>query len=219
MNSSFSLDLFSLPGNSSSMPKSEASPPTKLLHLRKYPNRRYYDTTRSRHVTLQEIHELIRQEYEIQVTDSKTGTDITAKVLGQILIDLDPPKFDVFPVSMLHRLLRSNEQFLAHVVGKYFNRPLTAVLDAQRSAEQYWRPTAGNSAPAPKAADWTKIMWGPFDPSVWRQDPTASAGQSDTSETVGQSGTADLSRAVEQLRRELAELKSQKSPRKKKKAR
>jgi polyhydroxyalkanoate synthesis regulator protein len=50
-----------------------SSPDSRTLAIRKYPNRRYYDSTRSQHVKLEEIHELIRQGYEIQVTDSKTG--------------------------------------------------------------------------------------------------------------------------------------------------
>jgi len=91
------------------------------LRIRKYPNRRYYDSTRSRHVTLEEIHNLIRQGYEVEVTDSKTGQDITAKLLGQIIVELDPPKMGVFPVSMLHRLLRSNQELVGDFIQKYFN--------------------------------------------------------------------------------------------------
>ena len=77
---------------------------SKRLKIRKYPNRRYYDSTRSRHLTLEALYAAIRDGYEIEVTDSKTGQDITAKVLAQIIIDLDPPKLGVFPVALLHKL-------------------------------------------------------------------------------------------------------------------
>ena len=59
--------------------------------LKKYPNRRYYDTTQSRHITLDEIYAMIRGGVDVHVTDSKTGEDITAKVLAQIILEHDPP--------------------------------------------------------------------------------------------------------------------------------
>ena len=139
----------------------------KSLVIRKYPNRRYYDTTRSRHVTLEEIYALIRDGYEVQVTDSKTGHDITPKVLAQIIIELDSPKLGVFPVPMLHRLLRSNQELVSDFVEKYFNQPLTAFLDSQRNMEQCFRQAIGIQTPTPTVADWAKMMWGPFNPAFW----------------------------------------------------
>jgi len=147
------------------MPESTQGP--KRLQLRKYPNRRYYDITRSRHVTLEEMHALIRDGYELQISDSKTGEDITAKVLAQIIIELDPPKLGVFPVPLLHRLLRSNEQIVNDFVQRYFNQALTAFLDSQRSVEQYLRQAMGLQTPAPTVADWAKMLWGPFNPNLW----------------------------------------------------
>lgn len=130
------------------------------LKIRKYPNRRYYDTTRSRHVTLEEIHTLIRQGHEIEVTDSVTGEDITAKVLAQLLIELDPLKLGVFPVPMLHRLLRSNEQAVGEFVEKYFNQPLAAFLESQRDFERYMHRLWGVRAAGPTVAEWARTMWG-----------------------------------------------------------
>ncbi len=87
------------------MPEEKNTTSGKLLEIKKYPNRRYYDATRSRHVTLEEINNLIRDGYEVRVTDSKTGQDITAKVLAQIILELDSPKLGIFPVPLLHRLI------------------------------------------------------------------------------------------------------------------
>jgi polyhydroxyalkanoate synthesis repressor PhaR len=140
----------------------------KRLEIRKYPNRRYYDSTRSRHVTLEEIYAAIRDGYEVQITDSRTEQDITAKVLGQIIVDLDSPKLGAFPVPLLHRLLRSNEQLVNDFVHKY-NQALSAFLDSQRSVEQYLRNAMGVHVPSPTVADWAKLMWGPFNPALWSQ--------------------------------------------------
>ncbi|MGE5609094.1 MAG: polyhydroxyalkanoate synthesis regulator DNA-binding domain-containing protein [Bacillota bacterium] len=195
----------------------EATGGPKRLELRKYPNRRYYDATRSRHVTLEEIHQLIRDGYEVQVADSKTGEDITAKVLAQIIIELDPPKLGVFPVALLHRLLRSNEQLVNDFVQRYFNQALTAFLDSQRSVEQYLRQAMGLQSPTPTVADWTKMMWGPFNPSLWsgQRGPAAEAGGPGTPTPPsppppppGQD-SQELRGLVDELRRQIAELQDQ----------
>jgi len=124
----------------------------KRLKIRKYPNRRYYDATRSRHLTLEEIHAAIRDGYEIEVTDSKTGRDITAKVLAQIIIELDPPKLDVFPVALLHKLLRTNEQLVQDFTEKYFNQALSTFLKSQRKFEKSLRSAMGLGFVAPPPA-------------------------------------------------------------------
>ena len=193
---------------------------SKRLRIRKYPNRRYYDSTRSRHVTLEEIHSLIRQGYEIQVTDSKTNQDITAKVLGQIIVDLDPPKMGVFPVSMLHRLLRSNQEIVQDFITKYFNQPLTAFLDSQRNMEQVFRQAMGFQSPAPTVADWAKMMWGPFNPSLWGNGarPPA-AGETSAPKNDNNGHDQDLRDVVNELRQQLAELKEPKKSRSRKKSR
>src|SRR5678816_4681631 len=86
--------------------------PQKRLEIRKYPNRRYYDATRSCHVTLEQIHGLIRAGHEVRIIDSKTEQDITPQILAQIIIEMDAPKLGVFPVAMLHRILQSNQDIV-----------------------------------------------------------------------------------------------------------
>jgi len=132
------------------------------LELRKYPNRRYYDATRSRHVTLEEIHALIRDGNEITVTDSKTGEDLTAKVLAQIILELDPPKLNIFPVPLLHRLIRANEELVRDFIDKYFNQALLTFLDSQHQYEQYLRQILQLQSAQPMLSDWPKMMLNPF---------------------------------------------------------
>src|SRR5688572_21020773 len=177
----------------SSSPKSEG----KRLKIRKYPNRRYYDSTRSRHMTLEEIYAAIRDGYEIEVTDSKTGEDITAKVLAQMIIELDPPKLSVFPVALLHRLLRANEQLLNDFTQKYFSQALGAFLDSQKKFEQSVRSAMGLKSATPTVADWAGMMFGPFNPSKWAgsNDNPAPAGPA----AAASGNTKDAGRVVEQL--------------------
>lgn len=182
----------------------------KRLEIRKYPNRRYYDTTRSRHVTLEEINAVIREGYEIQVTDSKTGQDITAKVLAQIILDLDSPKLDVFPTALLHRLIRANEQLVTDFVDKYFNQALTRFLDSQRAFEQSFRSAIGLGTTAPGVPEWARLMWGPLAQPLFStgQPRRSEAGPSPAEQPQGES-KEDLRQTVDTLRHQVASLQQQ----------
>jgi polyhydroxyalkanoate synthesis repressor PhaR len=133
-----------------------------VIELRKYPNRRYYDTTRSQHVTLEDIYRLIRSGRDVRVTDSKSGEDITAKVLAQIILDHDPPKLGLFPVALLHELIRANEPLVRDFVEKYFNQALRAFLATQEQFDQYLRQSLGLSRSLPFSGQWARMMMGPF---------------------------------------------------------
>jgi polyhydroxyalkanoate synthesis repressor PhaR len=179
----------------------------KQLAIRKYPNRRYYDATRSRHVTLEEIHSLIRDGYEVSVTDSRTGADITPKVLAQIILELDPPKLDVFTAPLLHRLIRANEQLVQDFIDKYFNRALTAFLDSQRQFEAYLRHVLGLQSTSPPPPDWTTLMLGPFARQFWPQTPQAPApGGNANAQGLSVEEENNLRTTVEELRAEVANL-------------
>lgn len=175
----------------------------KRLEISKYPNRRYYDKTRSRHLTLEEIYAAIREGHEVRVTDSKTGADITAKVLALIILELDPPKLGVFPVPLLHRLLRTNEQIICDFTQKYFNQALGTFLDSQKKAEQYMRQVMGLQAPAANITDWARMMWAPLNPMLWGQ---RSESESSTDEKPTEKDLPVLLAQMTQMRAHIHEL-------------
>ncbi len=142
------------------MPTNE--PTAKRLEIKKYPNRRYYDATHSRHLTLEEIRNLVQQGYDLQVIDAKTGTDITGQVLTQIILELDTPKLDSFPVPLLVRIVRMNDQLTKEFVEKYFNQALQSFLAYQQQVEEQIRRTQGLTTAFPSVSAWTKAMLQPL---------------------------------------------------------
>src|SRR6476660_1986374 len=134
----------------------------KRLEIKKYPNRRYYDATHSRHLTLDEIRSLVQRGYDLHVIDAKTGADITAQVLTQIILELDTPKIDSLPVPLLMRIIRMNDQLVKDFIEKYFNQALKSFLDYQRQVEEQIRRTHGLPTVFPTVAAWTKAMLQPF---------------------------------------------------------
>ena len=135
---------------------------SRKLEIKKYPNRRYYDATHSRHLTLDEIRSLIQQGYDIRVLDAKTSADITAQVLTQLILELDTTKLDSLPVPLLVRLIRMNDQLVKDFIEKYFNQALKSFFDYQRQLEEQIRRTHGLPAVLPSVSAWTKAMLQPF---------------------------------------------------------
>ncbi|MCB9675461.1 MAG: hypothetical protein H6737_10120 [Alphaproteobacteria bacterium] len=77
-----------------------------MIVIKKYGNRRLYDTTSSTYVNLQQIADRIREGHRIKVVDAKDGDDLTQQILLQILLELQGTK-DLLPAGLLHRMIRS----------------------------------------------------------------------------------------------------------------
>jgi polyhydroxyalkanoate synthesis repressor PhaR len=175
------------------------------VELRRYPNRRYYDRTRSQHMTLEEIYRLVRDGYEVSISDSKTGEDITAKVLAHIIIEHDPPKLAAFPAELLHQIIRSNESLLRDFVEKYFNQALSAFLKSQQEFDRYFGQAMGLYGAPSVGRDWMQMMMGPF-LQARGKGATASNGE-DASDRRAKD--ADLRETVEELKQQLASLRKE----------
>jgi len=194
----------------------------KHLDVRKYPNRRYYDATHSRHMTLEELRSLIREGYDITVTDSKTGADITAQVLTQIILELETPKIDSFPVALLLRMIRSNDQVVRDFVEKYFNQAFGAYVDYQKQMEEQLRKMPGMTGFFPPFGAWAQTMTNPFAGATGSSpgEPPRPATPPASATPAGEE-KAGLHDAVAELQRQLAALKAQleskKTPRRNKK--
>lgn len=180
-----------------------AEPPaSQQVEIRKYPNRRYYDVTHRRHLCLEGIHALIRDGFDIRVTESKSGEDITPKVLAQIILELDSPKLDAFPVALLHQVIRANEPLIRDFIDKYFSQAFEAFLRSQEQFDQYLRQALGlYSGPAQASRTWARMMMGPFFyPYLFNENTPAGT-------AAGEEGAGgnerDLREMVEQVRLQL----------------
>lgn len=169
--------------------------------LRKYRNRRYYDTTRSLHVTLEDIFNLVRAGREIQVTDSQSGEDITPRVLAQIILEHDPLKLAVFPVDFLHRVIRANEPLIREFMERYFGHFLQAYLDSQRQLNEYLRGAMGLGLPSSADNDWLRTMRRTFGSLPFADGLGPDRGPRSDSTAVAQ--VAELWKLVQELREEI----------------
>src|SRR5256885_15472232 len=188
----------------------QAEAEAKKLEIKKYPNRRYYDATHSRHLTLDEIRSLIQQGYDIRVIDARTSADITAQVLTQLILELDTPKIDSLPVPLLVRLIRMNDQLVKDFIEKYFNQALKSFFDYQHQIEEQIRRTHGLPTVFPSVTAWTKAVLQPFATAFANQraDPPASV------PPPAQNQEQDLQALIRDLQKQVATLKQKRSRKK-----
>jgi polyhydroxyalkanoate synthesis repressor PhaR len=186
------------------MEKSDNDPQARpRVELRRYPNRRFYDRTRSQHLNLEEIHRLVRDGYQVSISDSKPGEDITAKVLAHILIEHDPPKLAAFPAELLHQIIRSNESLLRDFVEKYFNQALAAFLKSQQEFDHYLGQAMGLYTLPLMGRDWMQMMMRPL--LAGPQPNATPATEADAAASRTQDD--DLRRTVEELKQQIGALR------------
>lgn len=101
------------------------------IQIKRYPNRRFYSRDESRYVSLQDIEQMVRDGRRVEIRDSQTGEDITRPVLTQIIMDRQPEKMSLFPVDMLHFIVRSNDM-MSGFLRDYFRQSLVYLDYLQR---------------------------------------------------------------------------------------
>lgn len=119
------------------------------MEVKKYGNRRLYDTEGSRYVTLEEIAERVRLGEDLRVIDAKTGLDLTQVTLAQLILE-SRGAARLLPVPLLKQLLRMRDDALAEFFGRYVTWALEVYLRLRQGARSVWNPLAGLGFGAPE---------------------------------------------------------------------
>ena len=99
--------------------------------IKRYPNRKLYDTEAKQYITLEGIADLIRHGQEVQVVDHATGEDLTAVVLTQIIAEQEKRRTGFLPQAVLTGLIRSGGETLATL-----QRTLASSLELLHQADE-----------------------------------------------------------------------------------
>lgn len=103
--------------------------------IKKYANRRLYDTQTSTHITLQDIRQLVIKEEAFQVVDAKTGEDLTRSILLQIIQEAESGGEPIFTSEMLKGIIRFYGPFQG-MLGNYLEKSIQAMIDVQAKTGQ-----------------------------------------------------------------------------------
>ena len=163
------------------------------ITIKKYANRRLYDTESSTYITLDRLAALVREGREFEVVDAKTGEDITRQVLTQIIVDEEARGSTMLPVNFLKQIIGLYGNSLQGMVPEY----LEAAMDAFQRNQTALRDTFGSSM----FADIAKRNMAMFEDA----SRAFTGGKGKTAPEPAQSGRDS---DVDQLRAELSALQA-----------
>ena len=105
---------------------------SQTVEITRYPNRRLYDRSRKKYVTVDDIEAMVLGGQDIRVRDSKSDKDLTRTILTQILLERHPARMKMFPVAFLHAILRADEMAL-NWLTVYFGQAVSLMEGLQNS--------------------------------------------------------------------------------------
>ena len=118
--------------------------------IKKYPNRRLYDTTTSAYITLAEVKQLVMDSAVFQVKDAKTGDDLTRSILLQIILEEEAGGAPMFTEAVLGNIIRFYGHAMQGFMGTYLEK------NVQMFSEIQSKLTEQSKAVTPEA--WAKFM-------------------------------------------------------------
>jgi polyhydroxyalkanoate synthesis repressor PhaR len=125
--------------------------------IKKYPNRRLYDTETSAYITLAEVKELVLQYKEFQVQDAKTGEDLTRAILLQIILEEESGGVPMFSTDMLANIIRYYGHAMQGLMGSYLERSIITFHEAQKRFQEQTKSLYGDLPRVPAEA-WAQMM-------------------------------------------------------------
>ncbi|KDP88996.1 polyhydroxyalkanoate synthesis repressor PhaR [Cupriavidus basilensis] len=122
--------------------------------IKKYPNRRLYDTQTSTYITLADVKQLVMDTEDFKVIDAKSGDELTRSILLQIILEEETGGVPMFSSSMLSQIIRYYGHAMQGMMGTYLEKNIQAFIDIQN-----------------KLAENSKGLYSgePFSPDMWSQ--------------------------------------------------
>jgi polyhydroxyalkanoate synthesis repressor PhaR len=124
--------------------------------IKKYPNRRLYDTRTSTYITLVDVKDLVLKQEEFQVVDAKTGEDLTRSILLQIILEEEAAGAPMFSSDVLAQMIRFYGNAMQGMMGKYLENNIKAFTDMQKKFQDQARHVYGDNA------GMSKELWSQF---------------------------------------------------------
>lgn len=129
---------------------------TKAITIKKYANRRLYNTATSSYVTLDHLCQMVKDGVEFVVYDAKTGEDITRSVLTQIIVEEESKGHNLLPIGFLRQLISFYGDNLQMVVPGYLESSMSAFAQNQERMRSYMQEAFGGIYPFGSMEDMTK---------------------------------------------------------------
>ena len=125
--------------------------------IKKYPNRRLYDTKTSSYITLVDVKQMVLKQEEFQAVDAKTGEDLTRQILLQIILEEESGGSPMFTSDALSQMIRSYGSAMQGFMGTYLEKNLEGFQQMQKALQEQSTKLYGDGAKVPTEM-WTQFM-------------------------------------------------------------
>ena len=136
-----------------------ATPPVDdgLRVIKKYPNRRMYDTANSSYITLAQVRQLVMDRERFVVRDAKSGDDLTRSILLQIILEEESGGLPLFSCELLSSFVRFYGSAMQGMLGKYLENNMRTFVDCQHKLQEQSRSIYGSNSHM-EADFWAKFL-------------------------------------------------------------
>lgn len=121
--------------------------PEQSRLIKKYPNRRLYDTRTSAYITLADVKDLVLNHENFQVVDAKSGEELTRSILLQIILEEEAGGAPMFSSDLLAHMIRFYGNAMQGMMGKYLESNIKAFTDMQAKLQEQARSIYGDNSP------------------------------------------------------------------------
>ena len=113
--------------------------------IKKYPNRRLYDTADSRYITLEDIKRLVREGVEFRVMDARSEDDLTRNILLQVISDQEERGEPILSTELLQQIIRFYGDTMQGLITNYLENSLRAFVEQQNAFRDQLRAVVGQT--------------------------------------------------------------------------
>jgi polyhydroxyalkanoate synthesis repressor PhaR len=136
-------------------PEDKAEHPTRLI--KKYPNRRLYDTKTSSYITLADVKQMVLKNEDFQVLDAKTNEDLSRQILLQIILEEESGGMPMFSSDLLSQMIRSYGSAMQGFMGSYLEKNLEGFQQMQKALQEQSQKLYGDGSKSSNEI-WAQFM-------------------------------------------------------------
>ncbi|MGL4283780.1 MAG: polyhydroxyalkanoate synthesis repressor PhaR [Eubacterium aggregans] len=125
--------------------------------IKKYPNRRLYDTKTSAYITLGDVKDLVLKFENFKVVDAKSNEDLTRSILFQIILEEETGGMPIFSADLLGQMIRFYGSAMQGMLGKYLENNIRTFVDFQHKLQEQTRSVYGEN-PQVQADFWVQFL-------------------------------------------------------------
>ena len=129
----------------------------QLRLIKKYPNRRLYDTKTSSYITLADVKQMVLKQEDFQVVDAKSGDDLTRQILLQIILEEESGGVPMFSSDLLSQMIRSYGSAMQGFMGTYLEKNVEAFQQLQKALQEQSQKIYGDNSRASQDL-WAQFM-------------------------------------------------------------